>query len=146
MIPSRSIRTASAARRVLASSSAALLCHPSTSSASLFLHVASSSSSASISRRLFSVTSSPSPAAKVNSPSPGATKERVPSNKVYDTPKEALEASGLKDGMTLLVGGFGLCGVPQATIDAVRDSKVKSQRRTCTLAHTPHPRQALRRA
>ena len=138
MISSRSIRTANAARQLLASSSTALLRYPSTSSASLFLHVAPSSSSASASRRFFSVASSPSPAAKVDSPSPGATKERVPSNKVYDTPKEALAASGLKDGMTLLVGGFGLCGVPQATIDAVRDSKIKSQQRSTAPPHS-HP-------
>lgn len=31
----------------------------------------------------------------------------------------------LRDGMTLAVGGFGLCGVPYDLIDAVRDSGVR---------------------
>jgi 3-oxoacid CoA-transferase subunit A len=31
----------------------------------------------------------------------------------------------LKDGMTLMSGGFGLCGIPQILIEAIRDSKVK---------------------
>ncbi len=37
----------------------------------------------------------------------------------------ALEQAGLKDGMTLLVGGFGLCGIPEHLILALRDSGVK---------------------
>lgn len=35
-------------------------------------------------------------------------------NKVVDGPKAALE--GLEDGMTLMLGGFGLCGIPENTI------------------------------
>jgi 3-oxoacid CoA-transferase subunit A len=45
-------------------------------------------------------------------------------NKVYPDAKTAL-AGLLKDGMTIMSGGFGLCGIPNALIDAVRDSGVK---------------------
>ena len=38
--------------------------------------------------------------------------------------REAL-AGHLTDGMTIAVGGFGLCGVPFTLIDAVRDSGVR---------------------
>ena len=31
----------------------------------------------------------------------------------------------LFDGMTIMSGGFGLCGIPQALIDAIRDSGVR---------------------
>jgi 3-oxoacid CoA-transferase subunit A len=40
-------------------------------------------------------------------------------NKLYSSAEAALESS-VKDGMTLAVGGFGLCGVPEALIDALR--------------------------
>jgi len=44
-------------------------------------------------------------------------------NKVVATPSEALE--GLTcDGMTVAVGGFGLCGIPEQLIIALRDSGV----------------------
>ena len=49
-------------------------------------------------------------------------------SKVYPTASGALEGL-LHDGMTLMVGGFGLCGVPKNLILAVRDSGVK--RLTC---------------
>ena len=49
-------------------------------------------------------------------------------SKVYPTASGALEGL-LHDGMTFMVGGFGLCGVPQNLILAVRDSGVK--RLTC---------------
>ncbi|OUZ12435.1 succinyl-CoA--3-ketoacid-CoA transferase [Aeromicrobium sp. PE09-221] len=39
------------------------------------------------------------------------------------SPGEALDGC-LRDGMTLAVGGFGLCGIPSALIEAVRDSGV----------------------
>jgi 3-oxoacid CoA-transferase subunit A len=39
------------------------------------------------------------------------------------TPPEAL-GPHLRDGMTLAVGGFGLCGIPTDLIEAVRDSGV----------------------
>lgn len=45
-------------------------------------------------------------------------------NKVYPTARAALEDL-LHDGMTLMVGGFGVCGVPHNLILAVRDSGVK---------------------
>lgn len=38
---------------------------------------------------------------------------------------EALEKVGVKDGMTLLVGGFGLCGIPENLILALRETGVK---------------------
>ncbi|WP_424191998.1 CoA transferase subunit A [Ampullimonas aquatilis] len=45
-------------------------------------------------------------------------------NKLYGSAQAAL-ADILKDGQTLAVGGFGLCGIPEALIDAVRDLGVK---------------------
>lgn len=46
------------------------------------------------------------------------------SNKVYPGATEAL-AGLLHDGMSIMAGGFGLCGVPENLIDALRDSGVK---------------------
>lgn len=46
------------------------------------------------------------------------------SKKVYPSSTAALEGL-LHDGMTLMVGGFGLCGVPQNLVQALRDSEVK---------------------
>lgn len=43
--------------------------------------------------------------------------------KVYASAREAL-AGVVKDGQTIAVGGFGLCGIPEALIAALRDSKV----------------------
>ncbi|MGB7126892.1 MAG: CoA transferase subunit A [Methylovirgula sp.] len=45
-------------------------------------------------------------------------------DKVYPDARSAL-ADVLKDGMTLMSGGFGLCGVPMSLIEAVRDLGVK---------------------
>jgi 3-oxoacid CoA-transferase subunit A len=45
-------------------------------------------------------------------------------NKVYPDAQTAL-ADLLHDGMTILSGGFGLCGIPTALIEAIRDSGVK---------------------
>jgi 3-oxoacid CoA-transferase subunit A len=45
-------------------------------------------------------------------------------NKVYPTPQAALEGI-LFDGMTIMSGGFGLCGIPEVLADALRDSGVK---------------------
>ena len=45
-------------------------------------------------------------------------------NKVFATAEAALEGL-LHDGMTILSGGFGLCGVPDALIEAIRKSGVK---------------------
>src|SRR4029450_5785137 len=46
-------------------------------------------------------------------------------NKVLATPADALKGL-LFDGMTLAVGGFGLCGIPEQLIIALRDSGVKN--------------------
>ncbi len=46
-------------------------------------------------------------------------------NKVYADARSAL-AGLLKDGMTIMAGGFGLCGIPETLILAIRDSGVKS--------------------
>ncbi len=44
--------------------------------------------------------------------------------KIYADAKTALEGI-LKDDMTLMSGGFGLCGIPETLIEAVKDSGVK---------------------
>lgn len=44
--------------------------------------------------------------------------------KVFATPAAALEGA-VRDGMTVAVGGFGLCGIPEQLIVALRDSGVK---------------------
>lgn len=45
-------------------------------------------------------------------------------SKVY---KNAMEAcQGVKDGMTLILGGFGLCGIPENSIGALREMGVKN--------------------
>src|SRR5687768_13079303 len=46
-------------------------------------------------------------------------------DKTVATPAEALQKAGLKDGMTLMCGGFGLCGIPENLIAAVRDHGAK---------------------
>jgi 3-oxoacid CoA-transferase subunit A len=46
-------------------------------------------------------------------------------NKVYADARSAL-AGLLKDGMTIMAGGFGLCGIPETLIFAIRDSGVKN--------------------
>jgi 3-oxoacid CoA-transferase subunit A len=45
-------------------------------------------------------------------------------NKIFPDARSAL-ADIVKDGMTLMAGGFGLCGIPQILIEAIRDLKVK---------------------
>jgi 3-oxoacid CoA-transferase subunit A len=45
-------------------------------------------------------------------------------NKLYPSADEALRGI-VKDGQLLAVGGFGLCGIPEALIAALRDSGVK---------------------
>jgi 3-oxoacid CoA-transferase subunit A len=42
-------------------------------------------------------------------------------NKLYPSAAEALQGL-VTDGMTLAVGGFGLCGIPEALIAALRDT------------------------
>jgi 3-oxoacid CoA-transferase subunit A len=45
-------------------------------------------------------------------------------NKIYPSAQAALDGI-VKDGQLMAVGGFGLCGIPEALIDALRDSGVK---------------------
>ena len=45
--------------------------------------------------------------------------------KVYPSAAAALEGI-VRDGQLIAVGGFGLCGIPEALIDALRDSGVKN--------------------
>ena len=45
-------------------------------------------------------------------------------NKIYPSADEAL-AGIIKDGMVLMSGGFGLCGIPDVLIEAVRKSGAK---------------------
>jgi 3-oxoacid CoA-transferase subunit A len=44
-------------------------------------------------------------------------------NKIYPDPRTAL-AGLLHDGMTIMSGGFGLCGIPELLIAAIRDSGI----------------------
>lgn len=54
-----------------------------------------------------------------------AARRRVgASNKLYATANDALQGV-IADGQTLAVGGFGLCGIPEALIAALRDSGAK---------------------
>lgn len=46
-------------------------------------------------------------------------------NKIFDSVDAALEDL-LQDGITIMSGGFGLCGNPETMIDAVRRSNVKN--------------------
>jgi 3-oxoacid CoA-transferase subunit A len=46
-------------------------------------------------------------------------------SKVYPNARAALEGV-LRDGMMIMSGGFGLCGIPSALIEAIRDSGVKN--------------------
>ena len=45
--------------------------------------------------------------------------------KVYSDATSAL-AGLIKDGMTIMSGGFGLCGIPETLIMAIRDSGAKN--------------------
>ncbi|MFG6448226.1 CoA transferase subunit A [Roseateles sp. BYS180W] len=45
-------------------------------------------------------------------------------NKLYSSAAEALKGV-VRDGQLLAVGGFGLCGIPEALIAALRDSAVR---------------------
>lgn len=46
-------------------------------------------------------------------------------SKIYASAKEAL-TDVVADGQTLAVGGFGLCGIPEKLIEALRDTGVKN--------------------
>src|SRR5246127_1309737 len=45
-------------------------------------------------------------------------------NKVFASARAALDGL-VKDGQTIAVGGFGVCGVPEALVDALRASGVR---------------------
>ena len=45
-------------------------------------------------------------------------------DKVYSDARSAL-AGSVQDGMTIMAGGFGLCGIPEALIEAIRESGAK---------------------
>jgi len=44
-------------------------------------------------------------------------------NKIVSNAQEAI--SGIKDNMTLMLGGFGLCGIPENCISALVDADIK---------------------
>jgi 3-oxoacid CoA-transferase subunit A len=46
-------------------------------------------------------------------------------NKLFASAKAALDGV-VKDGQTIAVGGFGVCGVPEALVDALRASGVRN--------------------
>ncbi len=50
---------------------------------------------------------------------------KVSSSKVYKDATHALQGI-LRDGMSLMCGGFGTCGVPERLIEALRDSGVRN--------------------
>ena len=45
-------------------------------------------------------------------------------NKVVANAEEAIQ--GIKDGMTLMLGGFGLCGIPENLISAISNMDIKN--------------------
>ncbi len=46
-------------------------------------------------------------------------------NKLFSSSKSALEGV-VQDGMLLAIGGFGLCGIPEGLIEALRDTGVRN--------------------
>ena len=50
--------------------------------------------------------------------------EKYAVNKIYPSAAKALEGI-VRDGQLMAVGGFGLCGIPEALIDALKDSGTK---------------------
>ena len=55
--------------------------------------------------------------------------EELEMNKIYKTARDTLadlkDTGVIFDGMTVMVGGFGLCGIPEQLIVALRDTGVK---------------------
>lgn len=58
-------------------------------------------------------------------PGAGFAGDKRVSDKVYSDAKSALEGL-VFDGMTIMCGGFGLCGIPEQLIEALRDTGVKN--------------------
>ncbi len=50
-------------------------------------------------------------------------------NKIFESPSAVFESlreqGAIRDGMTVMAGGFGLCGIPERLIIALRDTGVK---------------------
>ncbi len=46
-------------------------------------------------------------------------------DKVYKNAATAM-AGLVKDGMSIMAGGFGLCGIPELLIEAIRESGAKN--------------------
>src|SRR3970282_2985154 len=46
--------------------------------------------------------------------------------KVVKDAREAILKAGVKDGATIMMGGFGLCGIPENSILALRDLGYKN--------------------
>ena len=46
-------------------------------------------------------------------------------NKVVGNAREALEKARVKDNMTFMAGGFGLCGIPENLIATLRDMGIQ---------------------
>ena len=46
-------------------------------------------------------------------------------NKIFPNAEDALKGVAV-DGMLIAVGGFGLCGIPEALIEALKKSGVKN--------------------
>jgi len=53
------------------------------------------------------------------------SQDDVYSHKVKTSAKEALLECGLKDGDTVLAGGFGICGIPMTCIQGIREMGTK---------------------
>jgi 3-oxoacid CoA-transferase subunit A len=47
-------------------------------------------------------------------------------SKLVSSAKAALKKAGVRDGMTILAGGFGLCGIPENLIQALVELEVKN--------------------
>lgn len=69
--------------------------------------------------------SAPSSVSVTRTFSSSSSSSSLTSPKVFSTAEAAVAASGIQDGQTLLVGGFGLCGIPVATIEAVQKTGKK---------------------
>src|SRR5690606_41055359 len=65
------------------------------------------------------------PAFEDTSPMAATQVRPAGAGKVYPNAAEALRGI-VADGQTLAVGGFGLCGIPEALIAALRDSGVRN--------------------
>ncbi|HEU5312027.1 MAG TPA: CoA-transferase, partial [Candidatus Eisenbacteria bacterium] len=46
-------------------------------------------------------------------------------HKVVQPAAEALQKGGIRDGVTIVLGGFGLSGIPENLILALRETGVK---------------------